>query len=138
MHEEPIMKMFNNCNVARLLGIEIYDLREGHAGGKLAITRDHVNVFGLAHGGILFTLADHVAGTCANSLGKKSLLVESSIQYLKAIVEGDMIFAEADLTYAGKTIGRIDVKLHRENGETVALMHNVFYVTTHDLGTEAS
>ena len=132
MHEDTIRNMFNNCNVARFLGIDVYELRAGHAKGKLTIKKEHVNVFGTAHGGMLFTLGDHVGGACGNTVGKKSLLIESSIQYVKGISEGDTVIAEADLTYAGKKIGRIDVKLYRENMEIVALMHMVFYITSHD------
>ncbi len=58
MHEEYIKNLFNNCNVCKLLGIEVYDLTEGHAKGKLTISREHINVFGTVHGGMLFTLAD--------------------------------------------------------------------------------
>lgn len=132
MHEDKIRNMFNNCNVARFLGVDVYELKEGHAKGKLTIKKEHVNVFGTAHGGILFTLGDHVGGACGNTVGRKSLLIESSIQYVKGISEGDTVIAEADLTYAGKKIGRIDVKLYRENMEIVALMHMVFYITSYD------
>lgn len=138
MHEEYIKNLFNNCNVGNLLGIEVCDLTEGHAKGKLTISREHINVFGTVHGGILFTLADHIGGACGNTLGKKSLLIESSIQYMKGVVEGETVFAEAKLTYKGKRIGRIETKIYRENEEIVAMMHMVFYIRSDDHKAKAS
>ena len=138
MHEEYIKNLFNNCNVGKLLGIEVYDLKEGHAKGKLTIRNEHINVFGTVHGGILFTLADHIGGACGNTLGKKSLLIESSMQFMKGILAGETLFAEAKLSYAGKKIGRIEIKVYRENEEIVAMMHMVFYMKSDDHKTKTS
>jgi acyl-CoA thioesterase len=132
LHEKYIKDIFNNCNVGKLLGIEVYDLKEGHAKGKLKILREHINVFGTVHGGILFTFADHIGGACGNTLGKKSVLVESSIQFMKGVKEGETLVAEAKLRYKGKKIGRIETEIVRENKEIVALMHMVFYITSDD------
>ena len=132
MHEEYIKGIFNECNVGRLLNIEVFEIEEGRARGKLTVKREHTNVFGNAHGGILFAFADHVGGACGNSLGKVSVLVESSIQYMKGVSEGETLFAEALLIHKGKKIGRIDIKICRENGELIALMHSVFYIKSDD------
>jgi len=127
-----IKKIFNDCHVAKLLGIEIIENKEGIARGKLTLKKEHINVFGIAHGGILFTLADHVGGVCGNSTGKKSVLVESSIQYFKGPREGETVFAEARLVHKGKKIGRIDIKVTNEQNDLIAQMHMVFYSTQHD------
>ncbi|OPY64434.1 MAG: Acyl-coenzyme A thioesterase PaaI [Syntrophorhabdus sp. PtaU1.Bin050] len=132
MHEQYITNLFNNCQVGRLLGIEVYDLREGFARGRLTIQKDHINVFGTVHGGILFTLADHVGGACGNTLGKKSLLVESAIHYIKAVNEGETVLAEAMVSHRGRKIGRIDIKIYNETMEIVALMHMIFYIGSDD------
>ena len=88
------------------------------------------------HGGILFTLADHIGGACGNTLGKKSLLIESTMQFMKGVLAGETLFAEAKLCYAGKRIGRIEIKVYRENEEIVAMMHMVFYMKSDDHKTK--
>lgn len=138
MHEEYIKNIFNNCNVGKLLGIEVYEVREGLAKGKLKLKKEHINIFGNAHGGILFTFADHVGGACGNTLGKKAVLVESSIQYMKGVPENDTVFAEAILTHKGRKIGRIDVKIFSEDGNIVALMHQVFFIKDDDHKTKTT
>jgi acyl-CoA thioesterase len=120
------------------MGIEICDLTEGHATGRLRVGEDHLNVFGTVHGGIIFTLADHVGGACGNTLGRKAVLLESTIQYVKAASPGDTLFAEARLTNRGRKIGRIDIKVEREGGEAVAFMHMLFYITDDEHRSETS
>ena len=129
MHEEYIKDTFNQCNVGKLLGIKIIDLEEGRAKGILLIKKEHLNIFGNVHGGILFAFADHIGGACGNTLGKKAVLVESSIHYLKgASGEEKPLFAEAALTHRGKTIGRIDVNIFDEEDHVIALIHQIFYI----------
>ncbi len=128
MYEEHIKELFNTCNVARLLGIEIVELEEGRAKGKLVLKKEHLNLFDSVHGGILFTLADHVGGACGNTLGKKAVLVESSMHYVKGISGGKTIYAEAALTHWGRTIGRIDVKVFDEETNMIALGHQICYI----------
>lgn len=128
MYEEQIKNTFNQCNVGRFIGINVYEIGEGFAKGKLTIRREHINIFGNVHGGILFTLADHVGGACGNTLGRKAVLVESSIQYMKGALENETVFAEAVLTYKGARIGRIDVKIYKENMELIAVIHQVFFI----------
>lgn len=129
MHEDYIKNIFNGCHVGKSIGINITEVKEGYAKGYLVIKKEHINVFGSAHGGIIFTLADHVGGACGNTIGKKALLIESSIQYFRPALEGDKIYAEAYLTYKGNKIGRIEIKVTSDKSEDIAVMHMVFYIT---------
>lgn len=129
MNELYIKDLFNECLVGKTIGITILEVREGYAKGSLLLKKEHINVFGTVHGGIVFILADHVGGACGNTIGKKALLVESSIQYFRPAFEGSTLFAEAFLTNRGKRIGRIDIKVTNEKTEDIAAMHMVFYIT---------
>mgnify|MGYP003730756199 CR=1 FL=1 len=130
-----IQDLFNECSVGKALGIEILEVREGYAKGMMTIKKEHLNVFDSAHGGVIFTLADHIGGACGNTLGKKAVLIESSIQYFKPVFEGNRVYAEASIIHKGKKIGRLDVKVFTEDSQDVALMHMVFYIT-HEKHTE--
>ncbi|MCX7966584.1 MAG: PaaI family thioesterase [Syntrophorhabdaceae bacterium] len=129
MNEEYIKKIFNECKVGNAIGINMLEVKEGYAKGSLILKKEHINVFGSAHGGIIFTLADHVGGACGNTIGKKALLVESSIQYFKPAFEGMTLFAESFLKHRGKRIGRIEIKVTNDKLEDIAVMHMVFYIT---------
>ncbi len=136
MHEEYIKKIFNECSVGRLLGIEICEVKEGFAKGKFTLKDKHMNVFGSSHGGIIFTFADQVGGACGNSIGRKTVLVESAIQYFKGAAAGETIYGEAAYTYQGKKIGRIDVKIYNDRYELIAMMHQISYTSENEHSPE--
>jgi acyl-CoA thioesterase len=128
MDEDRVLKLFNECTVGRLLGIEVTELREGFARGRFRVRKEHLNIFGDAHGGMIFTFADQIGGACANTLGVMSVLVESSIQCVKGATGEQTIFAEAAMSHRGKRIGRVDAKVYEEGGELIALAHQIFYI----------
>jgi acyl-CoA thioesterase len=138
VHEEYIKDLFNRCVVGRQVGIEVSEVREGYARGRLTLRKEHLNVFGSIHGGILFTFADHIGGACGNTLGKKALLVESSIQYARPVFPESTVLAEATVTHKGKKIGRIDIRVTTEQGDLIALMHMVFFQTDRDHKTKTA
>ena len=137
MHEEYIKEMFNECGVAKLLDIEVTELAEGVAKGRLIVREEHRNVFGGIHGGILFTFADHIGGACGNTFGRKAVLVESSIHYMRDTSGEKVIYCEARLTHRGRTIGRIDTKLYAEDGAVISLTHQIFYIMEDEHQAEA-
>ena len=128
MREERVMQTFNECSVARLLGIELVELKNGIARGTLSLRKEHLNVYGDAHGGIIFTFADQLGGACAAAEGGNAVLLESSIHYIKGTRGERPIMAEATLTHKGKKIGRVDVKVYEEEGDVIALLHQIFYI----------
>ncbi len=128
MHEEQIKGMVNKCSVARLLGIEIYEIANGVARGRLRLRDELLNMFGMPHGGIIFTFADQLTAACGNTLGKEAVAVESTIHFVKAAVGETELMAEAVLTHASKSIGRVDVRVTTKSGALVALMHQIFFI----------
>ncbi len=138
MQIDEIKEMFNQCNVGRLLGIEVSELREGFARGRFQVRKEHLNIFGDAHGGMIFAFADHIGGACANTLEGQSVLLESSIQYLRGSSGEKTIFVEASLTHQGKKIGRVDAKVYDEDGTVIALTHQIFYIKDDERREETS
>ena len=45
--------------------LEILEKRPGYAKGQIVLRPWHLNVLGIVHGGVLFSLADSVSGTAA-------------------------------------------------------------------------
>jgi acyl-CoA thioesterase len=128
MDEQLVTDMLNRCTVARMIGIEIYEVGEGRAKGRLKLEQRHLNLYGMPHGGIIFTLADQVAAACGNTLGKKAVAVEANMQYLKSVPGAVMLLAEAVLVHASRSLGRADVRVTTEGGETIATLHQLFFI----------
>ena len=128
MHEEHVKAMVNSCSVAKLLGIEVYEVAEGIAKGRIKLREELLNMFGMPHGGVLFTFADQVSAACGNTLGRKAVAVESTIHFMSAAKGEDELLAEAVLTHTSKSIGRMDVRVTTKKGVVVALMHQIFFI----------
>jgi acyl-CoA thioesterase len=84
-----------------------------------------------AHGGITYSLADTAFGFAANTHGKFSVSIETSINHIEAVNEGDYLTAESVIEKVNNKLGFniIEVKL---GDELVALFKGVVYRTQKD------
>jgi acyl-CoA thioesterase len=87
-----------------------------------------LNMFGMPHGGVLFTFADQVGAACGNTLGRQAVALDSTIHFVKPATGEKELLAEAVLTHTSKRIGRLDVKVTTPDGDAVALMHQLFFI----------
>lgn len=78
---------------ARLLGIELTEIRPGYASATLKVTPDLLNGEGLTHGGAIFGLADLVFAAASNSHGNLALALNVNISFLKATRGGAVLTA---------------------------------------------
>ena len=53
---------------AQLTGINIDVLKEGRCRGSLDVKHHHLNPVGIAHGGVAYTLGDHICGVAASTM----------------------------------------------------------------------
>ncbi len=82
-----------------------------------------------AHGGIVYSLADTAFGFAANSYGKFTVSIETSINHIEAIEEGDYLIAESVIESVKNKLGFHIIKVERD-GELVALFKGIVYRTS--------
>ena len=80
---------------ARSLGIEIVEASLGRAVSRVKIEDRHVNFYGVAHGGLTYTLADAALGYASNSQGVLSPNIVAHIVYSQPARTGDVLTATA-------------------------------------------
>ena len=88
-----------------------------------------LNGFGIAHGGITYSLADSALAFASNSHGRMSVSVETSISHTEQLREGDEITATAEEMSLSNKIGIYNVTIRNQNSETVALFKGTVYRT---------
>jgi uncharacterized protein (TIGR00369 family) len=107
---------FEEMPFADLLGIELTEIEEGHAEGRIEM-REELSwdeERSVAHGGVTFTLADTVGGAALVSLVEQPVpTVDMRIDYLEAGT-GDLT-AEADVVRIGEDVGFVDVGVFTED-----------------------
>jgi acyl-CoA thioesterase len=88
-----------------------------------------VNGFGVAHGGIAFSLADSAMAFACNDSANVTVAVDNSISYPAAIRVDDELVATAERESSSRKLGYYRVTVRRQDGETVALFRGTVYRT---------
>ena len=77
------------------------------------------NPYGMAHGGLLFTLVDTVGGVTARADGRKYVTMDASIHYLQSARKG-RITATSHTVRRGRTVTVVDVNVTDEEERLLA------------------
>lgn len=117
------------------LGIEIIEVKIGYCKLGLRIRKEMLNSMQKAHGGITYSLADTAFGFAANTHGKFAVSIETSINHIEALAEGDYITAETKIDVAKNKLGFQVVEIKRGK-ELVALFKGVVYRTSKEWEVE--
>ena len=102
--------------------IEVVDVKEGWAVAQVKIQQKHLNGVNIAHGGILFTLADVAFGLAANSYGRIAVTLNADISFFNPATEGMLVIAEAEELSLRYTIASYLVSIKDEKGTLLASM----------------
>ena len=129
---EIVNTMMKNDLFSQWLGITVLHLESGSCRLSMIVRKEMLNGFGIAHGGITYSLADSALAFASNSKGRKSLSIETSIHHVMSVKEHDEIIAEAFCETETEKLGHYRVKLHLKNDPTkvVALFKGIVYKTS--------
>ncbi len=102
------------------LGIAIEEAREGYSRIAMRLRADMLNGHGIAHGGMIFALADTAFAYACNSRNVRTVAAQASIVFLDAAREGELLAAEAQEEALAGRSGVYNVKVTGEDGRTIA------------------
>ena len=101
-------------------GIEIEEAREGYARIRMRLRADMLNGHRIAHGGMVFALADTAFAYACNSRNLRTVAAHASIVFLDSAREGELLTAEArEEALAGRS-GVYNATVRGEDGRTIA------------------
>ena len=129
--EDIPYKMLSQDPFSTWMGIEILECELGRCRVGMTVRNDMLNSMGKAHGGISYTLADTAFGFAANTHGKFAVSIETSINHIEALNEGDYLIAESVIEKVNTKLGFNIIEVKREE-ELVALYKGVVYRTKKD------
>ena len=101
-------------------GIQIEEAREDYARVSMVVRADMLNSHGIAHGGMIFALADTAFAYVCNGANHASVAAQASIVFLEKVREGETLIAEAAEVAREGRAGVTRVAVHTANGRTVA------------------
>ena len=94
----------------------------------MTVRKEMLNSMKKAHGGITYSLADTAFGFAANTHGRFAVSIETSINHIEAVNEGDYLVAESIIEKVNNKLGFNIIEVKRGN-EMVALFKGVVYRT---------
>ena len=128
-----VQRMLTDDQFSKWLGIELLDCKEGYSKIKMTVRGEMVNGFGIAHGGIAFSLADSAFAFACNNRNNLSVALDTSINFIKQVNVGDLLTAEATELHNGKSTGLYQIKITNQKNELVAQFKGVCFRTNKTL-----
>jgi acyl-CoA thioesterase len=135
MNEDELSKkvfqtMYGNDAFSKWLGIECIRIGPGSCILRMKVRSEMLNGFGIAHGGITYSLADSALAFASNSHGRKAVSVETGISHTTSVKEGDILLATAEELSLSNKIGVYQIRVATEAGDLVALFKGTVYRTS--------
>jgi acyl-CoA thioesterase len=124
---ETLAKRFREEPYARLLGMELVELEAGRAAVRLKIGEGMSNLFGTAHGGVLFSAIDGVFELAANSYGTVAVALSMNVNFLAPAPSGMTVTAEAREVSRSNRISTYQIELRSEEGWLIASCQAMAY-----------
>ena len=101
-------------------GVEIEEAREGYARIRMRLRPDMLNGHGIAHGGMVFALADTAFAYACNGRNLRTVAAQASIVFLDSAREGEVLVAEARESALVGRSGVCNVSVRTAKGRAVA------------------
>lgn len=120
-------EMMVNDHFSQWLGIELIGVGPGTCTLQMTVRREMLNGFGIAHGGISFSLADSAFAFACNSHGRHAVSIHCTIEHVAAVKMGDVLLAEATEERLGNSVSNYAIKVVKADGEPVAFFRGVAY-----------
>jgi acyl-CoA thioesterase len=127
--ERVVARMLDEDAFSRWLGLEVLRIAPGACDCQARVRPEMVNGFGVAHGGIVFALADSAFAFACNTQGWVTVSIENSITYPKAIHPGDLLTASAAREAASRRLSYYRVDVRNQHGDVVGLFRGTAYQT---------
>jgi acyl-CoA thioesterase len=103
--------MWKEDDASKGLGMEILEIKPGHATLAMTVRPDMVNGQRIAHGGFIFTLADSAFAFACNSHNERVVAAQGNITFIKPGKLGDRLVATArEISRSGRS-GIYDVRV---------------------------
>lgn len=127
--EKIVTKMYDNDPFSQWLGVERILVEDGKCILKMTVRKEMANGFGLAHGGITYSLSDSALAFASNSHGRKAVSIETSISHTAPVKENDVLTATATKDHLSNKIGVYSVVVTNQDQKVVGLFKGTVYRT---------
>ena len=126
---QVVEKMMKDDLFSQWLEIKVLEIKEGYSKIKMTVRKEMVNGFGIAHGGIAFSLADSAFAFACNNRNNLSVALDTAINFTKPVHVGDQLTAEAKEIHNGKSTGLYHISITNQANHIVAVFKGTCFRT---------
>jgi len=125
--KEAIFRQVDKEPFAKKFGLSLLKLEEGYSRVEMKFNPDMENLFGMAHGGALFSLIDEALETASNSHGTIAVALNVNITYISPPFPESRLIAEArEFSKTQKTAG-YDIKVFDDQNNLICSCQALVY-----------
>ncbi len=117
---EAIRRKVEHEPYARKLGLRLRKIDAGYSLVEMTLVPEMDNIFGMAHGGAIFSLIDEAFETASNSHGTVAVALQVSISYLKPPEAGSTLFAEAREVNRSRSVSHYEISVRDDKQGLIA------------------
>ncbi|HEY5499864.1 MAG TPA: PaaI family thioesterase [Bacteroidales bacterium] len=115
---EPFTKKFD---------LRLIEVQEGYSKVEMVFTPDMENMFGMAHGGALFSLIDEAFEVASNSHGTMAVALNMNVNYMASPAKGSKLTAEAKEINKTKKTAAYDITVTDDKNNLIASCQSIVY-----------
>lgn len=125
--ESIFHRMFDHDPFSQWMGMQLVSVSAGACTLKMRVRPEMLNGFGVAHGGITFSLADSAFAFACNSQGRHTVSIHCTVEHVAPVLENDELTAVATEDNLGRQISNYSIKICKQDGTDVAFFRGVAY-----------
>ena len=126
--QQQIIRFYHHNPFIDYLRIQVVPLPDGQVRLELPIDEQHTNLYGIAHGGVLMTMADTAMGAACLVCNKKVVTVSLDMEFMHAVPLTEKVVTSATVLHDGSHMMTCESELLSLEGKLFAKAHGVFYV----------
>lgn len=122
-----ITKHVQSEGYARKLGLNLVEVSEGCAIVEMIPAKDDANIFGMVHGGAIFSLMDEAFQASCNSHGRVAVALDVNVVFHHPAEPGQRLRAESREVHRTNNTGAYEIKVTDENHTLIASCQALAY-----------
>lgn len=112
------------------IGLHYTEREPGRTSCMIDVNRTHYNPGNIAHGGVIFTLADSAMGAAVFTMlqpGQRCVTAELKLNYLAPVISG-VVTATATVINIGRKLAVVTAEVRNAQGKLVGLAQGTFAI----------
>ena len=108
---EDMKEIVRKNPLAQHIGMELLEVTEGYALGRIRLAKQYENIYGGMHGGCAYSLADTLSGIAASTYREYVTMLDASMNYLLPVEHTEYVYCKARVLRHGRKITVVRVEL---------------------------